>query len=228
MTGVQTCALPIWVRRLYADEGERATARERWARGEFAPYAMSIDDDGCWFHHAARVDVAALLAESEAHWRRCGAWLEANLTPEAALARARWVLDCRGLAAACDPRRDFIGHIGGDDFILLLQSEDWRGRLDRALGLFAEQSPRLFDEADRERGLLLGESRSGERLSYPLTTLSMGVVVVDPERYSRHLQVSAAAAESKKQAKRMGGNALFVERRKPLDATEEANKDQSH
>jgi glycine/D-amino acid oxidase-like deaminating enzyme len=104
--------VPLWhelrVRRLYADEGERTTARERWERGEFAPFVVSIDDHGCWFQHAARVDVAALLAGSETHWRRCGAWLEANLTPEAALARARWVLDCRGLAAACDPLWSFL------------------------------------------------------------------------------------------------------------------------
>ena len=44
------------------------------------------------------------------------------------------------LAGRCDPMLDFIGHIGGDDFILLLQSRDWEQRCDRALLSFASTS----------------------------------------------------------------------------------------
>lgn len=124
-------------------------------------------------------------------------------------------LTARVLSAACDPRQDFIGHIGGDDFILLFQSADWRERLERALAFFAEQVPFLFDPSDRERGNLSGESRSGQPLVYPLTSLSAGVVMVESEFYPSHLDVAYAAAEAKKQAKRLGGSALFVERRQP-------------
>ncbi len=96
------------VRRRYADEAERVTARERWTRGEFAPFGESIDDDGCWFSGAARVDVAALLSASERHWRQRGAWCDEDLTVAAALQRAGCVLDCRGLAAVRDPWWAFL------------------------------------------------------------------------------------------------------------------------
>lgn len=96
------------VRRLYADESERTTARERWTRDEFVPYGVSLDDDGCWFQGAARVDVSVLLAASEAYWRRRGAWQGEDLSLAAALARAERVIDCRGLAAARDAAWSFL------------------------------------------------------------------------------------------------------------------------
>lgn len=128
-------------------------------------------------------------------------------------------LTARSLAAVCDQRRDFIGHIGGDDFILLLQTPHWEAQCARALQIFQDEAIYLFDEADRARGTLIGEDRSGNQLSYPLTSLAIGVVTVAAETYGSHLEVSSAAAIAKKQAKRVGGNALFVERRRaPGDA----------
>jgi EAL domain-containing protein (putative c-di-GMP-specific phosphodiesterase class I)/GGDEF domain-containing protein len=123
-------------------------------------------------------------------------------------------LAARVLGEACDPRQDFIGHIGGDDFILLFRSQDWKKRCGRALQRFAELCAPLFDEEDRQRGTLLGEDRSGNPVHSPLVTLAIGLVPVGPGCCESHLQVAEAAAEAKKQAKRIGGNALFVERRR--------------
>ncbi len=36
------------------------------------------------------------------------------------------------LASICEPTRDFLGHIGGDDFLILFQSDDWQARVQRA------------------------------------------------------------------------------------------------
>ncbi len=122
-------------------------------------------------------------------------------------------LAARVLASVCDRDQDFIGHIGSDDFILLFQSMDWELRCRRALESFAEQSMLLFDESDRLQGGLVGEDRKGQRLSFPLTSLAIGVVQIDPGAGGSHIQVSSAASAAKKQAKRQGGNSLFIERR---------------
>jgi len=45
---------------------------------------------------------------------------------------------------ACDPKLDFIGHIGGDDFILLMQSRDWRTRCEQALRSFEQAASLMF------------------------------------------------------------------------------------
>jgi GGDEF domain-containing protein len=121
----------------------------------------------------------------------------------------------RILSDACDARRDFIGHIGGDDFILLLQSADWAARNRHALQRFDRESSGLYAKEDLARGGLLAEDRSGNPVVHPLGALSIGAVIVEPGDYASHYEVSAAAAEAKRQAKRTAGSSMFVERRRP-------------
>ena len=118
------------------------------------------------------------------------------------------------LAGQCDPERDFLGHIGGDDFILMFQSADWEARCRAALDEFGRQVPLLMREADRARGGIVTEDRRGQTVLHPIPTLSIGVVAVHPSDAATHLDVSAAAAEAKRQAKRIDGNTLFIERRR--------------
>ncbi len=121
----------------------------------------------------------------------------------------------RVMSQQSDPERDFIGHIGGDDFIVLFQSMDWEHRCRAALEQFALQVPTLLSEDDRARGGLVGEDRRGQEMFFPFPTLSIGAVVVHANELTSHLEVSAAAADAKKQAKRIAGNSLFTERRRP-------------
>ncbi len=119
----------------------------------------------------------------------------------------------RLLKEICDPERDFLGHIGGDDFIVLFQSADWERRCRTLLARFAEAIPVAYSETDRSRGGIETEDRQGRRGFQPLVSISIGSVMVDPDRFHSHHEVSAAAAVAKKQAKKIPGNSLFVERR---------------
>lgn len=119
------------------------------------------------------------------------------------------------LAAVVDQRNDFLGHIGGDDFLVLFQSEDWHARCTRALNLFDAQVGALISPEDRHNGSILAEDRLGRRVFHPLPCLSIGALQVAPGFYGSHHEISAAAAEAKKMAKMTAGSALFVERRKP-------------
>lgn len=117
------------------------------------------------------------------------------------------------LSEVCDPELDFIGHIGGDDFIVLFQSLDWEARCRTALDLFAAAILEFFNAEDRVRQGYVARDRRGHEVFYPLTSLSIGAVPVEPCMQSSHHKISAAAAEAKKQAKGIPGNSLFVERR---------------
>ena len=112
-----------------------------------------------------------------------------------------------------DPERDFIGHIGGDDFVALFQSDDWEWRCQQTLQRFDAAVQDLFNNDDKLRGGFHAQSRQGEMLFFPLTTLSIGAVPVSKGAYRSHHDIAATAAEAKKQAKRGTGNTLFIERR---------------
>jgi GGDEF domain-containing protein/predicted transcriptional regulator len=120
----------------------------------------------------------------------------------------------RLLGNICDPTHDLIGHIGGDDFILVLQSPDWEQRCDRALAAFAHTSAELFDKDHRSIGGYLSGDRQGRIVHHPLPSLSIGAVWVNPELFGSHHEVAEAATTAKQKAQEKSGNSLFVERRR--------------
>lgn len=104
----------------------------------------------------------------------------------------------------CDPQRDFLGHVGGDDFILLFQSDDWRPRCERLVHDFSVRALTLFDEAARQAGGIQGEDRYGVPRFFPCTTLSIGAVTIQEKQYSAAEDVANLAAQAKHAAKLAG------------------------
>jgi diguanylate cyclase (GGDEF)-like protein len=122
-------------------------------------------------------------------------------------------LTARILRGVCDPLRDFVGHIGGDDFILLMQSRDWEKRCDNALRSFAHASLSLSDEKYRCKGGYESKDRRENLVFHPLPTISIGAVHVDPEKFNLPVQIMEAAREARKMAGETPCNGLFIERR---------------
>ncbi len=115
------------------------------------------------------------------------------------------------LVEHADSEQDFVGHIGGDDFMILFQSEDWQNRCERIMDAFALKVPSFYSVQDQARGGIMGADRKGRETFFGLLSLSLGVA--RPTRCQSHHCVAALASEAKKQAKKCKGNALFVERR---------------
>jgi len=114
---------------------------------------------------------------------------------------------------ACDPNLDFLGHIGGDDFVLVMRSEDWQARLEGILTRFTAGREMFFLASDLERGGYETEDRKGKTVLHLLVSVSIGVLPVSPGAYATHREISTAASHAKKLAKRLEGSALFIERR---------------
>jgi EAL domain-containing protein (putative c-di-GMP-specific phosphodiesterase class I)/GGDEF domain-containing protein len=115
-----------------------------------------------------------------------------------------------------DTRLDFVGHVGGDDFILLMQSADWEDRCKAILADFdAEVSAFVSVEHLQQQGYF-AEDRRGNQAFHPLPALSIGALVVEPHLYHSHHEVSGAMGCAKKEAKKISGSTLFIERRRPL------------
>jgi diguanylate cyclase (GGDEF)-like protein len=102
----------------------------------------------------------------------------------------------------CDPKRDFVGHVGGDDFVVLFQSSDWEPRCERMVAEFQEAARMLYDEDARLAGGITAEDRHGTERFFAFTSLYMGVVPVANARGFRHASdVASAAAVAKQRAK---------------------------
>ena len=114
------------------------------------------------------------------------------------------------IVAHCDPRRDFVGHVGGDDFVVMFQSEDWAERCEKIIAAFNLKARDLFDDAARARGGIEAEDRHGTMRFFGFTSLSIGAVRVRAAQYTRAEQVASAAASAKHKAK-IGGHGLYVD-----------------
>ncbi len=108
------------------------------------------------------------------------------------------------LADVCDPTRDFLGHVGGDDFLILFQSEDWQERVLRAIHLFNEGAQRFYAPTDRLAGGIHGEDRRGNPTFFGFVTMAIGCVRVEsdagPSFYSSE-EIASVAALAKRRAK---------------------------
>ena len=111
-----------------------------------------------------------------------------------------------------DPARDFVGHIGGDDFMLVLGSEDWRAKLNHLLEDFQGQCRRFYRTDHLQAGCFIAHNRHGEREEFPLLSLSIGVVNLRAEACSQldASQLAALASEAKRHAKAVPGYSLHI------------------
>jgi len=109
---------------------------------------------------------------------------------------------------------DFSGHIGGDDFIIILeQCNDWEQSLHAIMHEFSNQSRALYDDSDAENGYITSKNRSGEIRKFPLASLSIGATICYPGRFSSHLEAAEIASELKCKAKETIGNCLEIDQR---------------
>lgn len=114
---------------------------------------------------------------------------------------------------ACDPNLDFLGHIGGDDFVLVMRSEGWLSRMESILQRFREGRDMFFNAVDIARGGYETEDRQGRSVLHPLVSVSIGVLPVTPGLFATHREISTAASHAKKLAKGIDGCSMFIERR---------------
>lgn len=115
-----------------------------------------------------------------------------------------------------DPNLDFVGHVGGDDFIVIFKNSDWHQRCNSILKSFEKVVPNYYSYIDRNNKGIWTKSRSGEDNFFPLMSLSIGAVSPDTSLYTSHGDIAGLSALAKKNAKNIPGNSLFIDRRNLL------------
>ena len=110
----------------------------------------------------------------------------------------------------------FVGHIGGDDFIFIVNMQYLERCCDEIIYLFDELIPYQYTSEDRRAGYFLGKDRRGSIRRVPLMTLSIGVVTNQIQPFTHTAQVSELAAEMKTYTKSLPGSVYAVDRRRPF------------
>lgn len=110
--------------------------------------------------------------------------------------------------------QDFIGHIGGDDFIIVTTFEKSEELAQRILTGFDEIAPSFYKKADRERGHIVSTDRQGNIKQFSFLSLSIGIVHNGIRPLTSFAQVSNIGTELKKAAKNSAKSAYIVDRRK--------------
>jgi diguanylate cyclase (GGDEF)-like protein len=106
----------------------------------------------------------------------------------------------------------FLGHVGGDDFVLLVPDSDAESACQKALDLFDRGAKELYEPDDAARGYIEVEDRRGRLMRYPVLTLSIGVGLTAPD-ISDYREIVDAATEMKAFAKRQAGSVYAIDRR---------------
>jgi GGDEF domain-containing protein len=115
-----------------------------------------------------------------------------------------------------DHERDFVGHIGGDDFVMLFRSTDWLARCQAVVGKFDAAIRRFYNTEALAAGGVWSEDRSGKPWFFGLLSMACGVAVPDAASCQSHHEVAALATQAKREAKKRSGSyvhAAQVERR---------------
>lgn len=96
---------------------------------------------------------------------------------------------------------DFVGHIGGDDFVVISSSPSATSDAVTVQTRFIERSRRFYSSHVLENGFVECEDRNGQTNRFPLVSLAAGTVEVTPERNLTAEQISDLASHAKKRAK---------------------------
>jgi len=115
---------------------------------------------------------------------------------------------------------NFVGHIGGDDFVVLTRPEHAELLANDIIAAFNESVGALYDAEDRERGWVQVPNRRHVEERFPLMTLTIALVSTDRMPVSHLAQLVDVAQELKAHGKGITGSVVVGERRRVPDAAD--------
>lgn len=126
------------------------------------------------------------------------------------------ILHCRDVFLSAIEEVDpsaFVGHEGGDDFVIVSTFEIWEPICKIIVKKFDEGVPRFYNKTHLEQGYIDAMDRQGNQVTFPLMSISLAVV----SNYFRpavdHRVLISWAAEMKKVVKKMEGSSFALDRR---------------
>ncbi|MEE0865307.1 MAG: diguanylate cyclase [Clostridia bacterium] len=107
----------------------------------------------------------------------------------------------------------FVGHIGGDDFIAIVPGINCEKICQNIIAYFDANVKKYFTDVDAEKGYIEVANRRGIIEQFPLTSVSIGVVIADKGRFHNILEIGEVGAQVKHAAKSVMGSSYAIDKR---------------
>ena len=112
--------------------------------------------------------------------------------------------------------QDFVGHIGGDDFLVITTRERGEPLCEAIVRQFDAMAASLYDETDRGRGYLLHKNRKGQEVKIPILSVAIAMVTTDVGAITHPDDVAKIGADLKAYAKQFERSVYVKERRQAV------------
>ncbi|MCW3491044.1 GGDEF domain-containing response regulator [Dethiobacter alkaliphilus] len=108
------------------------------------------------------------------------------------------------------PLHSFVGHIGGDDFIVVVPTEKTKETCSTIINEVDKKVPSFYNEQDKANGFVVTTDRLGQAARFPLVTLSIAAITNPDGNNVDYEQISLLSAALKKKAKELPGSAFVT------------------
>lgn len=105
----------------------------------------------------------------------------------------------------------FVGHVGGDDFVVIGELGHEQRLAEAAIARFDAEIPNAYDELDRRQGFIESVNRRGELQRFPIVAVSIGIATTERRTYSHYAEAVAIATEMKTFTKKSQGSSWAVD-----------------
>lgn len=109
----------------------------------------------------------------------------------------------------CD-NSDFLGHVGGDDFVIITKSGKQQELAKNIISTFRESIRELYKKEDWDRGFIISTNRNGEIERFPIASISIAIVTNQVNKYENRTVLNEQIVAAKKQAKNIPGNTIVI------------------
>ncbi len=109
---------------------------------------------------------------------------------------------------------DFIGHIGGDDFVAVVSPEKMEQVCQKIIQEFNRNVPSLYDDEDRKSGFIISTNRQGEKERFNLISIAIGVVTNIHREFTHSSEITTIGTEVKNYAKSFDKSYYVIDQRK--------------
>lgn len=118
-----------------------------------------------------------------------------------------------GVIKSKQPQGSFVGHVGGDDFVFIIDTALAEEAASEIIKAFDSLIPAMYDPTDVQQGFIKSFDRKGKASQFPVMGISIGIVETRSRAFTHYGEITEIAAEMKKFAKQFAGSSYKTDHR---------------